>query len=117
MALNLNLPDVCLSKISSNPHLFSKNDSEVQAFEVKWPQELWGFISKVGECSPYLERLSSNEKKWLRAVSNLSIGKILEDILAGIISSDPQSLVHNCKLARRRSFLITAFFDLAGCFF
>ena len=115
MALNLNLPDVCLSKISSNPHLFFKNDSEVQAFEAKYPQELWGFISKVGECSPYLERLSSNEKKWLRAVSNLSIEKILEDILAGIVSSHPQSLVHNCKLARRRSFLITAFFDLAGC--
>ena len=50
MALNLNLPDVCLSKIDDNPHLFFKNDSEAQAFEAKCPQELWGFISKVGDC-------------------------------------------------------------------
>ncbi len=115
MALNLNLPDVCLSKIDDNPHLFFKNDSEAQAFEAKCPLELWGFISKVGDCSPYLERLTSNEKNWLRAITNLSIGRILEDILADIDSSHPENLVYNCKLARRRSFLITALFDLAGC--
>ena len=115
MTLNLSLPNVCLANISGKPRLFVQAQFEQQSSDNKSPREFWEFVSKVGKYSPYLKKITSKEKDWLKAVIDLPIGVILDALLRDIRLSNSKLLVENCRKAKRRSFLITALFDLAGC--
>ncbi len=115
MTFNLSLPDVRLTMISGSPKLFDANLHNAQFAEKKSSQELWKFISKVGECSPYLNTLIGQEKRWLKTIIDFPVSFILENILKEIRLSNQNNIIQNCKRARRRSFLIVALFDLSGC--
>mgnify|MGYP001408694772 CR=1 FL=1 len=114
MALNLSLPDLRLSRISGQPKLYVDEESDSKSKKTELLEESWRFIFNVGECSPYLRKVIAQEKDWLESVIDLPIGIILEDILTEINQTRPKGVVLSCKIAKRRGFLITALFDLAG---
>ena len=114
MTLNLSLPNVCLAKISGRPRLFVQDEFEQCASDKKLSREFWEFVSEVEKYSPYLKKIISKEKDWLKAVIDLPIEIILDALLRDIRSSNSKWIVENCRKAKRRGFLITALFDLAG---
>jgi len=86
-----NLPNISISQFDGEINLYDVNKNSDIYLKKNDGKNFSNFLNKVGELSPYLKKISKDEKKWLNAVKDKNLNQILNDLI-----SDKKDLVEFC---------------------
>ena len=109
-----NLPNISISQFDGEINLYDVNKNSDIYLKKNDGKNFSNFLNKVGELSPYLKRISKDEKKWLNAVKDKNLNQILNDLISDKKLTNKRDIVQGCRLIKKRSFLITSIYDISG---
>ncbi len=109
-----NLPKISISQFDGEINLYDVNKKSDSYLKKNNGKNFSNFLNKVGELSPYLKKISKDEKKWLNAVKDKNLNQILNDLISDKKLTYKRDIVQECRLIKKRSFLITSIYDISG---
>ncbi len=109
-----NLPNISISQFDGEINLYDVNKNSDIYLKKNDGKNFSNFLNKVGELSPYLKKISQDEKKWLNAVKDKNLTQILNDLISDKKLTCERDIVQECRLIKKRSFLITSIYDISG---
>ena len=109
-----NLPNISISQFDGEINLYDVNKNSDIYLKKNDGKNFSNFLNKVGELSPYLKRISKDEKKWLNTVKDKNLNQILNDLISDKKLTYKRDIVQGCRLIKKRSFLITSIYDISG---
>ena len=109
-----NLPNISISQFDGEINLYDVNKNSDIYLKKNDGKNFSNFLNKVGELSPYLKKISKDEKKWLNAVKDKNLNQILNDLISDKKLTYKRDIVQECRLIKKRSFLITSIYDISG---
>ena len=109
-----NLPNISISQFDGEINLYDVNKNSDIYLKKNDGKNFSNFLNKVGELSPYLKKISKDEKKWLNTVKDKNLNQILNDLISDKKLNYKRDIVQGCRLIKKRSFLITSIYDISG---
>ena len=114
MILLSNLPKIKLSQLDGKIDFYDinkyKNTNSKHFNEIKF----FDFLEEIGNLSPYLQRISKSETQWLHRIKEKYLNDIINELILDVRAFNLDDLVRECRLIKRRIFLITSIFDISG---
>ena len=98
-----NLPNISISQFDGEINLYDVNKNSDIYLKKNDGKNFSNFLNKVGELSPYLKRISKDEKKWLNTVKDKNLNQILNDLISDKINFE-RDIVQECRLIKKRIF-------------
>ena len=109
-----NLPKIPLSQFDGEIILYDNHTKSDRHLKKNNIESFSNFLNKIGELSPYLKKISENEKNWLNSVKYKNLNQIINDLISDKKFSYKRDIIQECRLIKRRSFLITSIYDISG---
>ena len=114
MILLSNLPKIKLSQLDGKIDFYDinkyKNTNSKHFNEIKF----FDFLEEIGNLCPYLQRISKSETQWLHRIKEKYLNDIINELILDVRAFNLDDLVRECRLIKRRIFLITSIFDISG---